>query len=81
MNESNAEVTFNVDFLFPVVVYDNPYAGHTLKDALAQVKRVAVSPEHVFVDMASLTIHSYKPTEPPPAGCKGSPRSAVGCYG
>jgi len=34
-----------------MAVHDNPYDGHTLKDALDQVQRVAALPEHAFVDM------------------------------
>lgn len=32
-------------------LHGNPYDGHTLKDALKQVERVAGNPEHAFVDM------------------------------
>jgi IS5 family transposase len=32
-------------------VHGNPYDGHTLKDALDQIERMAQRPEHVFVDM------------------------------
>ncbi len=38
-------------FLGAMAVHDNPYDGHTLSDALAQVERIAKKPEHVFVDM------------------------------
>jgi IS5 family transposase len=38
-------------FVGAMAVHDNPYDGHTLTDALNQVKRVARSPEHAFVDM------------------------------
>ena len=38
-------------FLGAMAVHGNPYAGHTLKDALKQVKRVIREPEHAFVDM------------------------------
>jgi IS5 family transposase len=32
-------------------VHGNPYDGHTLKDALDQIERIARRPEHAFVDM------------------------------
>lgn len=32
-------------------LHGNPYDGHTLKEALKQVERVAGNPEHAFVDM------------------------------
>jgi IS5 family transposase len=38
-------------FLGAMAVHGNPYDGHTLKDALKQVKRVIRAPEHAFVDM------------------------------
>jgi transposase, IS5 family len=38
-------------FLGAMAVHDNPYDGHTLSDALAQVERIAKQPEHAFVDM------------------------------
>jgi len=38
-------------FVGAMAVHNNPYDGHTLKDALEQVQRVAGLPEHVFVDM------------------------------
>jgi len=38
-------------FVGAKAVHGNPYDGHTLKDALKQVERIAKSPEHVFVDM------------------------------
>jgi IS5 family transposase len=37
----------------------NPYDGHTLKQALRQVKRVVIEPEHVFVDMGYRG-HNYR---------------------
>ena len=38
-------------FVGAAACHNNPYDGHTLKDALEQVERVAGSPEHAFVDM------------------------------
>jgi IS5 family transposase len=32
-------------------LHGNPYDGHTLKDAIKQVERIAKPPGHVFVDM------------------------------
>jgi len=37
-------------FVGAMAVHDNPYDGHTLKDTLDQVQRVAGLPEHAFVD-------------------------------
>jgi len=37
-------------FVGAMAAHDNPYDGHTLKDTLDQVQRVAGSPEHAFVD-------------------------------
>jgi IS5 family transposase len=31
-------------------IHGNPYGGHTLKDALDQIERIARRPEHAFVD-------------------------------
>ena len=39
--------------------HGNPYDGHTLKQALRQVKRVVREPEHVFVDMGCRG-HNYR---------------------
>ena len=39
--------------------HGNPYDGHTLKEALRQVKRIVIEPEHVFVDMGYRG-HNYK---------------------
>jgi IS5 family transposase len=38
-------------FVGAMAVHDNPYDGHTLKDALRQVERIAQRPKHAFVDM------------------------------
>ena len=38
-------------FVGAMAFHGNPYDGHTLKDALKQVQRIASLPEHVFVDM------------------------------
>ena len=46
-------------FLGAMAVHDNPYDGHTLKDALSQVERVVRKPEHVFVDMGYRG-HNYR---------------------
>ena len=46
-------------FLGAMAVHDNPYDGHTLKQALRQVKRVIREPEHVFVDMGYRG-HNYR---------------------
>jgi IS5 family transposase len=37
-------------FVGAKAVHGNPYDGHTLKDALKQIERIAKSPEHAFVD-------------------------------
>jgi IS5 family transposase len=42
-----------------MAVHHNPYDGHTLKQALKQVKRVIREPEHVFVDMGYRG-HNYR---------------------
>lgn len=46
-------------FLGAMAVHENPYDGHTLKQALRQVKRVIREPEHVFVDMGYRG-HNYR---------------------
>jgi IS5 family transposase len=46
-------------FLGAMAVHGNPYDGHTLKQALNQVKRVIREPEHVFVDMGYRG-HNYR---------------------
>jgi len=38
-------------FLGAMALHGNPYDGHTLTDALAQVERIARPPDHAFVDM------------------------------
>jgi IS5 family transposase len=38
-------------FLGAMAVHGNPYDGHTLSEALAQVERIGEKPEHAFVDM------------------------------
>lgn len=38
-------------FVGAIALHGNPYDGHTLKDAIAQVERITRRPEHVFVDM------------------------------
>lgn len=38
-------------FVGAKALHGNPYDGHTLSEALAQVSRIAGIPEHVFVDM------------------------------
>jgi len=38
-------------FLRAMAVHDNPYDGHTLSVALAQIERIAQKPEHACVDM------------------------------
>ncbi len=38
-------------FLGAMALHGNPYDGHTLSDALAQVERIVKPPDHVFVDM------------------------------
>ena len=38
-------------FVGAKALHGNPYDGHTLKDAIKQVERIARPPEHVFVDM------------------------------
>ena len=38
-------------FVGAQALHGNPYDGHTLSDALAQVSRIAGIPEHIFVDM------------------------------
>ena len=46
-------------FLGAMAVHGNPYDGHTLKQALKQVKRVIREPQHVFVDMGYRG-HNYR---------------------
>ena len=46
-------------FLGAMAVHGNPYDGHTLKEAMKQVKRVIREPEHVFVDMGYRG-HNYR---------------------
>jgi transposase, IS5 family len=38
-------------FVGAKAVHGNPYDGHTLKDSLEQVQRIAGEPDHAFVDM------------------------------
>jgi len=38
-------------FVGAKALHGNPYDGHTLKEALKQVERIAQRPEHAFVDM------------------------------
>ena len=38
-------------FVGALAMHGNPYDGHTLKDALKQIERIARPAEHVFVDM------------------------------
>jgi IS5 family transposase len=38
-------------FVGAMAMHGNPYDGHTLKNALNQVERIARRPDHVFVDM------------------------------
>lgn len=38
-------------FVGAKALHGNPYDGHTLKEALKQVGRITVKPQHVFVDM------------------------------
>jgi transposase, IS5 family len=37
-------------FVGAKAIHGNPYDGHTLKDALQQIERIARRPEHAFVD-------------------------------
>ena len=37
-------------FVGALTFHDNPYDGHTLKETLKQVAKIAKTPEHVFVD-------------------------------
>jgi IS5 family transposase len=46
-------------FVGAMARHGNPYDGHTLKDALKQVKRVIREPEHAFVDMGYRG-HNYR---------------------
>jgi transposase, IS5 family len=55
-------------FVGALAFHGNPYDGHTLSDTLAQVERLAILPEHVFVDqgyrghgwLGSSTVHVDK---------------------
>ena len=38
-------------FVGAQAVHGNPYDGHTLGDALSQVERISIRPDHAFVDM------------------------------
>ena len=38
-------------FVSAMALDGNPYDGHTLSDALAQVERIAEKPQYAFVDM------------------------------
>ena len=46
-------------FLGAMAVHGNPYDGHTLKEALKQVKRIIREPEHAFLDMGYRG-HNYR---------------------
>jgi len=56
-------------FVGAMAVHGNPYDGHTLADTLAQIKRIAKEPLHVFVDrgyrghdyQGSAEVHVDKP--------------------
>jgi IS5 family transposase len=46
-------------FVGAKAIHGNPYDGHTLKDCMQQVKRVAKEPEYAFVDMGYRG-HNYR---------------------
>jgi len=48
-------------FVGAMALHGNPYDGHTLKDALDQVERIAPCPQDVFVDMGYRG-HGYEGT-------------------